>query len=87
MELLLQLNEPPAELCDAYILQASHQLNQDLKRLSDLSDGDAAGEERVRLTSDVLEFADTGCNTVLSNAALLIANFTDLFMRRRGDVV
>ncbi|XP_065175559.1 vacuolar protein sorting-associated protein 51 homolog [Sycon ciliatum] len=89
VELLLELDEPAEELCDEYIKQASHQISLDLKKLSQLGgDGDSGAgeaEERVRLASDVLEFADLGCNSVLSDVALLIANFTDLFLRRSTD--
>ncbi|KAK7469788.1 hypothetical protein BaRGS_00036215 [Batillaria attramentaria] len=92
VDLLLQLDEPPEQLCDEFLAHARQKIDEDLQELDrqiKLQSGEAlpAEEERpakayMTTAMDVLEFVDAGCNGFLSNMCLVIASYNDMFLSR-----
>ncbi|KAJ8917819.1 hypothetical protein NQ315_010728 [Exocentrus adspersus] len=71
VDLLLQLDEPPKELCLEFLSCAEKRLSDQLVMLKDQS------EQR-----DIIEFVDLGCSGFLSDLCLVIASFHDMFINR-----
>ncbi|KAF7279733.1 vacuolar protein sorting 51 [Rhynchophorus ferrugineus] len=71
VDLLLQLEEPPKELCSEFLTCAEKRLSDQLVMLKDQS------EQR-----DIVEFVDLGCSGFLSDLCLIIASFHDMFINR-----
>lgn len=77
VDLLLQLDEPPKELCMEFLSCAEKRLSEQLVMLRDQS------EHR-----DITEFVDLGCTGFLSDLCLVVASFHDMFINRinTGDI-
>ncbi|GJQ75489.1 hypothetical protein Trydic_g17576 [Trypoxylus dichotomus] len=77
VDLLLQLEEPPKELCMEFLACAEKRLGEQLVMLRDQS------EHR-----DITEFVDLGCTGFLSDLCLVVASFHDMFINRvnTGDI-
>ncbi|KAI4461291.1 hypothetical protein MML48_5g00007952 [Holotrichia oblita] len=77
VDLLLQLEEPPKELCMEFLTCAEKRLSEQLVMLRDQS------EHR-----DITEFVDLGCTGFLSDLCLVVASFHDMFINRinTGDI-
>lgn len=71
VDLLLQLEEPPKELCSEFLTCAEKRLSEQLVMLKDQS------EQR-----DIAEFVDLGCSGFLSDLCLIVASFHDMFINR-----
>lgn len=71
VDLLLQLEEPPKELCTEFLVCAEKRLSEQLVMLKDQS------EQR-----DIIEFVDLGCSGFLSDLCLVVASFHDMFINR-----
>lgn len=71
VDLLLQLDEPPKELCLEFLSCAEKRLSEQLVMLKDQS------EQR-----DIIEFVELGCSGFLSDLCLVIASFHDMFINR-----
>lgn len=71
VDLLLQLKEPPKELCSDFLYCAENRLSGLLVLLRDQS------EQR-----DIVEFIDLGCSGFLSDLCLVVAAFHDMFINR-----
>ncbi|CAG9822027.1 unnamed protein product [Phaedon cochleariae] len=71
VDLLLQLEEPPKELCLEFLSCAEKRLSEQLVMLKDQS------EQR-----DIIEFVDLGCSGFLSDLCLVVASFHDMFINR-----
>ncbi|XP_040575275.1 vacuolar protein sorting-associated protein 51 homolog [Lepeophtheirus salmonis] len=72
VDCLLQMGEPPEELCNLYLETAKGKLNQSLKELK------RKGE---KTTLDILEFTDLGCNTFISDLCLVVASYVNTFVK------
>ena len=94
VDLLLQLNEPADQLCDAYLATAEAGLQdsiQVLRKQVMLASGEAISSpttpsDAFETVSDVLEFVDLGCNTFVSDLCIVIASYNETFLQRSGDV-
>lgn len=76
VHLLLQLNQPPAELCYLYLETCSNKLQVSLENLAgQVSSAEKKGENAM----DILDFVDQACNTFLSDLSLVIAAYNDTF--------
>lgn len=98
VDLLLQLKEPPNELCDEYLAHAKERLDENLFVLKqqvilkrDKGENGSKDDDEVPETNqdnkihgimDILEFIDHGCNNYLSNVSLVIASYNELFINR-----
>ncbi|XP_076437425.1 vacuolar protein sorting-associated protein 51 homolog isoform X2 [Babylonia areolata] len=92
VDLLLQLDEPPEQLCDEFLAHARQKIDEDLQNLDwqiKLQSGETipAEEDRpskafITAPMDILEFVDAGCNGFLSNMCLVIASYNDMFLSR-----
>ncbi|XP_060520952.1 vacuolar protein sorting-associated protein 51 homolog [Cylas formicarius] len=71
VDLLLQLDEPPKELCLEFLTCAEKRLGGQLVMLKDQS------EQR-----DIVEFVELGCSGFLSDLCLVVASFHDMFINR-----
>ncbi|XP_050303813.1 vacuolar protein sorting-associated protein 51 homolog [Anthonomus grandis grandis] len=71
VDLLLQLEEPPTELCMEFLSCAEKRLSEQLVMLKDQS------EQR-----DITEFIDLGSSGFLSDICLIVASFHDMFINR-----
>ncbi len=94
VELLLQLQESPEELCEAYLGAANVKLQAPLATLKEQVEV-VSGESKTGLASttssdrpsdafvapmDILEFVDHGCNHFVSDLCLIIAAYTETFL-------
>ena len=93
VDLLLQLNEPADQLCDAYLATAEASLQdsiQVLKKQVMLASGEAissptsAPSDAFEAVSDILEFVDLGCNTFVTDLCIVIASYNETFLQRNG---
>lgn len=96
VDLLLQLKEPPNDLCDEYLAHAKERLDENLLELKHQiilkrdKHGNALKDDEKNLEPnsnvqgpmDILEFIDHGCNNYLSNVSLVIASYNELFINR-----
>ncbi len=93
VDLLLQLREPPEELCSAYLRTARVRLDESLgvmRAQVKLFSGDGVmdKDDKERPSDayvapmDILEFVDHGCNTFVSDLCLVIASYSDTFLQQ-----
>ncbi|KAL1516757.1 hypothetical protein ABEB36_000618 [Hypothenemus hampei] len=71
VDLLLQLEEPPKELCMEFLTSADKRLGEQLVLLKDES------EQR-----HVAEFIDLGCTGFLNDLCIIVTSFHDMFINR-----
>ena len=92
VDLLLQLNEPADQLCDAYLATAEASLQdsvQVLKKQVALASGEAIAapaatpSDAFESVSDILEFVDLGCNTFVSDLCIVIASYNETFLHKK----
>jgi hypothetical protein len=91
--LLLDLKEPPEELCHAFLATAEVRLQETLDTLRQQVkllelDGVAPLDrpsDAFAAPMDILEFVDHGCNHFVSDLCLVLASYTDTFLKRTAD--
>jgi hypothetical protein len=90
VDLLLQLQEPPEQLCDTYLATAQANLDDSiivLKKQVMLASGmeipSSSPSEAFESVMDILAFVDLGCNTFLSDLCLVIASYNETFLQRK----
>ncbi|XP_072195375.1 vacuolar protein sorting-associated protein 51 homolog [Excalfactoria chinensis] len=86
VEMLLQLEEPPEELCEEFLSQAGARLEAELAALeAELPPSDPSGTASTPPpASDILDFVDRGSSAFVSNLCLLAASYRSLFEGRPG---
>eukprot|EP00076_Gallus_gallus_P020868 XP_015141684.1 vacuolar protein sorting-associated protein 51 homolog isoform X1 [Gallus gallus] len=87
VEMLLQLEEPPEELCEEFLSQAGARLEAELAALeAELPPSDPSGTASTPPpASDILDFVDRGSSAFVSNLCLLAASYRSLFEGRPGS--
>lgn len=87
VEMLLQLEEPPEELCEGFLSQAGARLEAELAALeAELPPSDPSGTASTPPpASDILDFVDRGSSAFVSNLCLLAASYRSLFEGRPGS--
>lgn len=86
MEMLLQLEEPPEELCEEFLSHAGTRLEAELAALeAELPPADPSGAAATPPpASDILDFVDRGSSAFVGNLCLLAASYRSLFEGRPG---
>ncbi|NXC76729.1 VPS51 protein, partial [Anhinga anhinga] len=86
VEMLLQLEEPPEELCEEFLSHAGARLEAELAALeAELPRADPSGTAATPPpASDILDFVDRGSSAFVGNLCLLAASYRSLFEGRPG---
>ncbi|NXJ68000.1 VPS51 protein, partial [Rostratula benghalensis] len=85
VEMLLQLEEPPEELCQEFLSHAGTRLEAELAALeAELPAADPAAATTPPPASDILDFVDRGSSAFVANLCLLAASYRSLFQGRPG---
>ncbi|XP_010566340.1 PREDICTED: vacuolar protein sorting-associated protein 51 homolog isoform X3 [Haliaeetus leucocephalus] len=87
VEMLLQLEEPPEELCEEFLSHAGARLEAELAALeAELHPADPSGATAATPppASDILDFVDRGSSAFVGNLCLLTASYRSLFEGRPG---
>ncbi|XP_064019571.1 vacuolar protein sorting-associated protein 51 homolog [Pogoniulus pusillus] len=86
VEMLLQLEEPPEELCQEFLSHAGARLEAELAALeAELPPSDPSGTAATPPpASDILDFVDRGSSAFVGNLCLLAASYRSLFDGRAG---
>lgn len=86
VEMLLQLEEPPEELCEEFLSHAGARLEAELAALeAELPAADPSGTAATPPpASDILDFVDRGSSAFVGNLCLLAASYRSLFEGRPG---
>lgn len=81
VEMLLQLEEPPEELCEEFLSHAGARLETELAALeAELPPADPSGAATTPPpASDILDFVDRGSSAFVGNLCLLAASYRSLF--------
>lgn len=84
--MLLQLEEPPEELCEEFLSHAGTRLEAELAALeAELPPSDPSGAATTPPpASDILDFVDRGSSAFVGNLCLLAASYRSLFEGRPG---
>lgn len=95
IELLLQINEPPENLVDQYLLYADSTLNKTLDNLdyhtAFLTDyyksatAQEADMQHEMVPMDILEFIDLACNSYLTCLTETVISYEDIFIKSNSD--
>ncbi|KAF1460904.1 hypothetical protein FQV24_0000543, partial [Spheniscus mendiculus] len=86
VEMLLQLEEPPEELCEEFLSHAGARLEAELAALeAELPPADPSSTAATPPpASDILDFVDRGSSAFVGNLCLLAASYRSLFEGRPG---
>ena len=93
VQLALELGESAENMCDKYLATAQKSLDNAFASLDVqlmlLSKDDAPTVDRpsdaYQAPMDILEFVDLGCNTYVSDLCLVIAAYTETFLKNDTD--
>lgn len=91
IELLLQINEPPENLVDQYLLYADSQLNKMLDNLDyhtaflvDYYKKPVVADDEM-VPMDILEFIDLACNSYLTCLTETVITYEDIFIKSNSE--
>jgi hypothetical protein len=77
VDLLLELNEPPSQLCRQFLDNSQRQLERDLTAIA--AESEKEGEE---VAMDIVGYVNMVCSGFLGNLSLVIQSCYDMFVRR-----